>query len=179
LLTSCFVLTTLGLRHLETIERDGLGSFMGQFEGWARKRGTGERLDSVRAVLAEGVCSDVLPCSSVLTIAFSIRGVNLDATFELGTCNMAVATTRGLAGFPTDTDNSGNCRSSIHIAGFNKVRETVVAVSVINSEGGFRWGSALRALDSSLSVRVFLWSSRGIETESGFNELGHVWERVN
>jgi len=66
-------------------------------------------------------------------------------------------------------------------SGIDEVRETAEAVSIIDSEGGFRWESTLRALESSLSVRelrVFRWSSRGTETESGFNELGRVWERV-
>jgi len=64
----------LGIRRLETFERDGLGSFVSRFEGWARKEEMGERLDSVGAVLVEGACFDVSTCSFVLTIVFPLRG---------------------------------------------------------------------------------------------------------
>ena len=61
---------------------------------------------------------------------------------------------------------------------FDEALETAGAVSVINSEGGFSWRSVLRAFDSSLSfreLRAFLWSSRGTERHSGFDE---EWETV-
>ncbi|KAF8325727.1 hypothetical protein F5887DRAFT_227398 [Amanita rubescens] len=152
---------TLGMRRLETFKGEGLGSFVSRLEGWARKKETGESLDSVRAVL--------------------VKAFKLDAVPELGTQGVVVLTTRGLADLSTGTNNSGNCRLLTHVAGFDEARETVAAVSIDNSEGGFPGRSVLRAFDSSLSVRelrVFLWSSRGIKTESGFNELGRVWERV-
>jgi len=99
-----------GVSSRETFMRDGLGSFMSRFEGWGRKRETGESLDSVKAVSVEGAYSEVLACSSILIIAFSVLGINLDAIPERGTREVAVATTRVLTGFPTCTDDLGNCR---------------------------------------------------------------------
>src|SRR6266550_2104970 len=182
---------SLGIRRLETFERDGLGSFVSRFEGRARKEETGERLDSVRAVLAEGAYFELLTCFFMLTAVFPLRGFELDAAPELGAHDVAALTARGLGdGTAVPVFLSGNfwastsesdSRFSIYVTTFDEVWETAVAVSIIDSEGGFRWESTLRALESSLSVRelrVFRWSSRGTETESGFNELGRVWERV-
>ncbi len=93
---------------------------------------------------------------------------------------MAV-TARDLVGFLTGTNDLGGCWPSTRAGNFDKVREMVVAVSLDDSERDFLWKSALRALDSSLSIRelqAFLWSSRGTERESSFDELGRVWERV-
>ncbi len=211
---------------------------MSRFEGRARKEETGERLDSVRAVLAEGAYFELLTCFFMLTAVFPLRGFELDAAPELGAHDVAALTARGLGdGTAVPVFLSGNfwastsesdSRFSIYVTTFDEVWETAVAVSlresalraldgslslltrellsflwsswgtemesgidevremaeavsIIDSEGGFRWESTLRALESSLSVRelrVFRWSSRGTETESGFNELGRVWERV-
>ncbi len=61
---------TLGLRHSEMFERDGLDSVVSLFEGWACKEETGERLDSVKAVLVKGAHFKALTCSFVLTAVF-------------------------------------------------------------------------------------------------------------
>ncbi len=67
--------------------------------------------------------------------------------------------------FWTSTDGR---RFSIHVVDFDKVWETAVAVSL--REG---LTSLFRELGG------FLWSSWGADTESGIDELGRAWGRVN
>jgi hypothetical protein len=181
LLAICFILTTLGVRRSETIERDGLGSWMSRFEGRARKEEMGEGLDSVRAVLVHSAYFELLTCSSVLTTVLTLRCFDSDATPEPGAQDVASGTTLDLVSPPARMEDSDGRRLSTRVEDFDEVRETVVAVSIDDFEGDFLWKSVLRALDNLSSIRElreFLWSSRGIERELGFDELGRVWERV-
>jgi hypothetical protein len=118
----------------------------------------------VRAVLVEGAYFEASVRSSVLTTLFPFRGLELDAAPGLGAHDVATVMTRDLGddltvsvplseSFWTRTGGFDSCCLSIRIGNFDEIWETVVAVSIGESEVDFLWKSVLRALDSSLSVR--------------------------
>ena len=118
MLTICFVLTTLGICRSETAERYDLGLSISRFEGMARVEGTGDDLDSVRAILAEGMHSEASACSSMLTTAFSNRDFELDAAPELGAQSVAAVTTRDLV----DAKLTVVIRLSVFLLNWDQIR---------------------------------------------------------